>query len=121
MIAIGSAMLLFPTAMMPGWPWRLYTLTSQAIGAWGVGIGVIAIQASWENDWWRLFPFMLSYGLYGALQIINLLRYPAALDWSAYPAGIYAGFMVIMFLTGAYGTWAAWRVTSEQGDIKTHA
>lgn len=114
MLAIGGALLLFPKTMIPLWPWSLYTLTSQAIGAWGVGIGVIAIQASWENDWWRLFPFMLSYALYGGLQVINLLRYPAALDWSGFSAGAYAVFIVTVLLAGAYGTWAAWRIQRDR-------
>jgi len=47
------------------------------LSAGSTGVGIIAIHASWENDWWRLFPFMVSYALYGALQVINLLRYLA--------------------------------------------
>lgn len=47
---------------------------------------------------------MLSYGLYGALQIINLLRFPATLEWRTPQAILYTGFIVIMFLMGLFGT-----------------
>lgn len=117
MLLLGGAMLLVPELMIPLWPWRLYTLTSQAIGAWGVGIGVIVLHASWENDWWRLFPFMVSYTLYGVLQAINLLRYPAAMDWSGFSAVAYTIFVLSVFLAGAYGSWRAWRVNHDQASL----
>ena len=108
MILVGSAMLLLPEMMIPIWPWKLSVLTSQAIGAWGVGIGILAVQTSWENEWQRLYPFMISYALYGILQLVNLMRYPAALDGPRFSAGVYTIFIVSVLLTGAYGTWVAW-------------
>jgi hypothetical protein len=105
MLLFGAAMLLFPATTIPLWPWKLSALTSRAIGAWGVGIGVLAIQASWENDWQRLSNFVPSYALYGTLQIINLLRYPSMLDWSRFSSLAYTLFAVSVLLTGGYGTW----------------
>ncbi|MBT3339081.1 MAG: hypothetical protein HN855_02835 [Anaerolineae bacterium] len=80
-------------------------LTSQAIGAWGVGIGIIALHASWENDWTRLYPMMVGYATYGALQSINLLRYPEVLDWTRFSTVLYIIFVISVFLTGVYGAW----------------
>jgi hypothetical protein len=114
MLLAGVAMLLLPEIIVPLWPWRLYTLSCQAIGAWGVGIGVLAIQASWENDWWRLGPFAMSYTLYGTLQLINLLRYPESVDWSRFSAGAYTIFMLTILSVGAYGTWRALLHTSKK-------
>ena len=105
MLLFGGAMVLTPTTMIPLWPWQLSALTARAIGAWGVGVGIIAIQASLENDWWRLYPAFLSLGLYGVLQLINLFRYPAILDWSRTSAGVYTIFVVSVLLTGGFGTW----------------
>jgi len=105
----GGAMFIFPETMIPLWAWKLSPLTSQAIGAWGAGIGVIALHASWENDWSRLFPMMLSYTIYGILQIISLIRYPEFLDWSHFSAIDYTIFIVSIFLIGGYGTLVAWR------------
>ena len=107
MFLFGAAMLLVPETIIPLWPWKLSVLTSQAIGAWGVGIGIIALHASWENDWTRLSPMMVSYLAYGTLQTINLLRYPDTLDWTRFSAPIYIVFVLSVLLTGAYGTWKA--------------
>ena len=76
---------------------------------------MIGVQAAWENDWYRLFPMMLSYTLYGILQGINLLRYPDTLDWSRLSATTYAIFVFSVLLVGAYGTWKAWRVKQARG------
>lgn len=105
MFFFGSAMLFFPEMAISLWPWKLSALTSRAIGAWGVGIGVIALHASWENDWERLWPMFTGYLAYGSLQAINLLHYPGTLDWSRFSALAYTIFVVSILLTGAFGTW----------------
>ena len=108
MFLFGCAMLLFSDVTIPLWPWKLSALTSRAIGAWGVGIGVIAIHASWENAWERLWPMFTGYVIYGTLQTINLLRYPDELDWSRFSALAYTIFVLSILLTGAYGVWRTW-------------
>jgi hypothetical protein len=110
MFLIGGIMLILPDIAISFWPWRLYTLTAQAFGAWGLGIGVIVLHASWENDWDRLFPMMLSYTFYGALQGINVIRFSSSLDWSGYSSAAYTVFILSILLVGAYGTWRAWRI-----------
>jgi len=110
MVIFGIAMLLFPEMTIPLWPWKLSALTSRAIGAWGVGIGVIALHAAWENDWNRLWPMFTGYVVYGILQTINLLRYPDVMDWSRFSALAYTVFVLSILLTGAYGTWKTWHI-----------
>ncbi|MCA9923367.1 MAG: hypothetical protein KC421_13390 [Anaerolineales bacterium] len=117
LIVFGSAMLLLPEMMIPFWPWKLSILTSQAIGAWGVGIGILAVQSAWENDWGRLYPFMVSYALYGALQLVNLMRYPATLNWSQASSGVYTVFLVTVLLAGVYGTWISWRIKHDGASL----
>lgn len=104
MLVMGGAMLLFPEQMIPYWPWKLSALTSRAIGAWGVGIGFIVLHANWENDWSRLFPMMISYAVYGALQLINMIRYPSSLNWLSISAIFYSMFVISIFIVGTYGT-----------------
>jgi len=107
MFLFGGAMLLLPETMIPLWPWKLSALTSQAMGAWGVGMGIVALHASWENDWSRLHPMMLGCLIYGMLQIVGLLRYPATLDWTRISSLAYTVFFISILFTGAYGTWTA--------------
>ena len=114
MLLVGIAMLLFPELTIPLWPWKLSALTSRAIGAWGVGIGVIALHASWENDWERLWPMFTGYLVYGGLQAINLLRYPDVVDWSRFSSVAYTVFVVSVLLIGAFGTWKSWRIRTRE-------
>jgi hypothetical protein len=117
MIIFGGVMLLLPDMGIRLWPWKLSVLTSRAIGAWGVGIGVIVLHASWENDWDRLFPMMLSYAFFGTLQGINLLRYPATLDWSGFSAVGYTIFVFSILFVSGFGTWRAWQVKKHRASI----
>ena len=104
MLITGVFMFLIPQAIIPLWPWTLSALTSRAIGAWGVGLGIIALQAAWENEWRRLKPMMVSSLLYGALQLLNLVRFPAEIDWTQPSAWIFGLLILSIFLTGIYGT-----------------
>ena len=110
MLFIGGIMLLLPELGISLCPWKLSALTSQAIGAWGIGIGVIVLHTCWENDWDRLFPMMLSYVIYGLLQGINTLRYPAILDWSRFSSIAYMIFIGSIIAIGLFGTLRAWQV-----------
>lgn len=114
MLLLGAVMLVSPGTIIPAWPWTLSPLTARAIGAWGVGIGVIVIQAAWENDWWRLFPMMISYALYGLLQLINLARFPATVNWASPAAIVYTIFMGTVLAVGAFGAWRAWPLWRER-------
>jgi len=111
MLVVGIIMLLSPQTIIPVWPWALSALTSRAIGAWGIGLGVIAIQAPWENDWQRMWPMSFSNMLYGALQTLNLLRFSADIDLAQPSAWMYVLFVLSIFLVGLYGVWAIRRVT----------
>lgn len=103
MVAMGALMFVAPAAAIPLWPWQLTPLTSRILGAWGVGIGVAALQAVWENDWTRLRPLIVAYTLFGALQLVNLARFATSVDWSRPSAWLYALLMLSVTVTGAYG------------------
>lgn len=105
MLLVGVVMLLAPRAVLGRWPWELTPLTCRAIGAWAIGIGIIAAHAAWENDWWRLRPMMLSYTVLGLLQIITVLLYPTDLDWNHAAAVAYVFFLATILLLGGYGWW----------------
>jgi hypothetical protein len=85
---------------LAGGPGALTPLTGRAIGAWAIGIGTIAAQAAWEDDWWRLRPMMLSYTVLGLLQLTGVLRYRTDLDWSRAAAVAYVCFLATILLLG---------------------
>ena len=104
LILSGTVMFLLPEKAIPYWPWTLSALTCRAIGAWGIGNGVFTIQAYIENDWERLRPFMPSWGLYGVLQLVNVLIYNKTLNWGQTSAWVYLIFIIWVITIGGYGT-----------------
>ena len=52
----GSGLLIAPVTFSALWPWQLTPLTGRAIGAWLVGLAVVAAQELWENDVRRFRP-----------------------------------------------------------------
>ncbi len=81
LLVLGAALLVAPAAVAPLWPWPVTPLTGRAVGAWLLGIGVIAAQASWENDAARVRGAMWGLVVFGALELLALARHPAAVDW----------------------------------------
>ncbi len=101
MVALGVALLVAPSAILPSWPWTLTPLTARAIGAWFVGIGFAAVQALRENDVARVRPIGGGYAFMTVLQLIAVARYPSDLNWNA--AGwTYLLFLLSLFPIGVY-------------------
>ena len=103
MLVIGVALFISPTLSEMLWPWKLTALTARAVGAWFVGVGVFAGQATWENDFSRVKAGMVSYLAFGVLQIAALGRFPSSLAWSQLPAWVYIFFIVSVLTVGIYG------------------
>ena len=108
MLVLGAALFLMPQVTAPLWPWTLSALTGRAIGAWLIGVGTSAVHMVWENDWPRVKAAMLSYALFGLLEILAVLRYSGTPDWSSPGAWVYAAFLLSVAAVGLYG-WLASR------------
>jgi hypothetical protein len=119
MIPLGIALFVLPkqTADLV-WPWSLTPLTGRAIGAWLVGVGVAAGHMAWENDWLRVRAGTIAYTLFGALELVVLLRFAFALEpasgypilaWGDLRTWIYLLFLASILAAGAYGWWATRR------------
>ena len=75
MLLAGATLFLAPEAAGARWPWDLTPLTSRAIGAWLVGLGVTAAQAAWEGDRARIRVGLVTYAVAGTLVFVALARY----------------------------------------------
>ena len=102
-VMLGLGVILFVAPTTPLWPWTLTPLTGRAVAAWLVGIGVMAAQSIWENDWQRIGAGLLSFLLFGGLQALALIRYSGAIGWNAPPIILYLCILVSMLLVGGYG------------------
>jgi hypothetical protein len=99
--------LLFVAPVAPLWPWRLTPLTGRAVGAWLIGIGIIAGHARWENDAARVRAGMVSYTLLACLQLLAVARYAQFVDWNRFHAPVYLVFLVTILCVGGYGWFVA--------------
>jgi hypothetical protein len=99
LVALGAGLLLAPAALAPLWPWALTPLTGRAVGAWLMGIGVIAGQASWENDADRVRGAMWGLVALGGLELAALARYQGTVDWSRPGAWVYV--LALLAVAGA--------------------
>jgi hypothetical protein len=108
MLVTGMILFLSPATAFTFWPWALTPLTSRAIGAWLLGIGVIALHMTWENDHKRNRIAYISYAVLGILQAASLVRYAGEVNWSTTGSWIYLIFVISIISTGLYG-WKASR------------
>lgn len=105
MLATGIGLFLAPAAFSSLWPWQLTPLTSRAVGAWLIGLGVAVLQAYWENDQNRVRVATVSYAAIGVLQLIALIRFTDTVDWGKANTWIYLLFLVSMLAIGVYSLW----------------
>ena len=103
LLLLGAAFYFFSSAMIPLWLWTLTPLTSAAIGAWCIGIGVTTAWGIWENDARRLRGAMLTYALFGILQLLAVSRYASQVNWNNTLAFFYLAFLVSALVMGALG------------------
>lgn len=108
--ATGAALFVAPGAL--AWPWLLTALTSQAVGAWLIGIAVLLAQLAWENDWQRVRPALVAMTVLGALYLAVLLVSVSAVDWSQPLAAGLVVFAGGLLAAGAWGLSAARRAAT---------
>ncbi len=102
MLLVGAGLFVFPSTFDPGWPWKLTPLTSRAIGAWLIGLGVFAAHAVAENDYSRIRPGVVSYIAFSLLELVALVRYPTSISWDQPVSWLYTGFLVSILLIGMF-------------------
>jgi hypothetical protein len=104
MLSAGLLLLLAPGTVSTGWPWPLTNLTAQAIGAWGIGLGIGNLHAAAADDWPRIWVGMPALLGIGVLQLTVLARYAGAVQWHHPSAWILLSLVASLVLAGGYGT-----------------
>lgn len=100
LIFVGEGLMLAPNDAMTLWPWPLTELTARAIGAWLIGLGIIAVQAAWENDYLRVRASGFAAILLAALEGVALARFPDTVDFGSVEAIIYICALVVVAVVG---------------------
>ena len=78
-----------------------------AVGAWLIGLGVAAANMAWEGDWRRVLPVSAMFAVFGALELVVLLRFVGDVAWGGARAWIYCLFLLCVLAVGLYGLYAA--------------
>jgi hypothetical protein len=109
-VAIGALIVLTGVVLFvaPGWaatwwPWALTALTSQALGAWWVGVGVTMALTGWDDDLPSLRGPMATALVLGPLLFIALVRYWGHVDWSRPASWIYVAMTAVLPVMGLVG------------------
>ena len=77
---VGAVLMLSPSSASSFWPWRLTTLSAQAIGSWFVAHGLTAGWLVWRGQLLRVRAAAVGYATFGALGLVALLRYRSTLS-----------------------------------------
>ena len=96
LLSAGIALLVAPGWAARAWPWTLTPITSGAVGAWLIGLGVAAGHAWLIDDKPSLRPLGLTGTAFGLLQAVALARYGNELDWSSTSAVAYLAVLVAL-------------------------
>jgi hypothetical protein len=107
MLAAGLVLLLAPGTADEIWPWALSPLTSRAIGAFLVGIGMAALIAARDDDPLSFRGAAAAYTALGLLELLALNLHIPDLGDRPLATTLYAVFWVAVVLTGGYGLSAA--------------
>ncbi len=104
MVVVGAALFAAPARADEIWPWPLSPLTARAVGAFVLGFGVSALHAVIENDRYRFRGAAYAYTVLGALQLLALAIHAEDLTGGSLDSWLYAGFLIGVLGTGAYGS-----------------
>jgi hypothetical protein len=107
MLVIGAMLFIVPGLANFIWPWTLTPLTSQAVGAWQLGLGFAVAHSVLVRQWERIRITMIGNIVAGGVQLVTVLRFWQTLSWNGLSAWFYTLFLIGMFLVGLYG----WRVS----------
>ena len=103
MLAIGAIQLVAADTAIDIWPWPLTPLTSHALSAWFLGVGVLAALTVWENDLQRSRYTYLGSAVLGLLLAVALARYGSDIEWEEPVAWVLCGLIALVIATGTYG------------------
>jgi len=107
LLPVGALLFLAPARWPSLWPWELTPLTSQAVGAWLLGIvfGIAAVIA--DRDLVRIRPGLIAYTVFGTAQFLTLARYGRDVQWGEPSAWIFVAVIGSMAAIGWLGVWVA--------------
>lgn len=106
-LLVASVMLVAPDAAADFWPWTLTPLTSRALGAFALGVGLVAMLVARENELIVFEGMAAAYTALGVLQLFALGVHSEDLGGDELATTVYAVMLAAIAMTGLYGLIAA--------------
>ena len=103
LLVLGIALLAAAGGVLARWPWPLTPLTSQALSAWFIGIGIVAALSVADGDRIRTRHTWTGSLALAVLQGIALLRYGDTIPWSSAAALAYVALVTVIGVVGIWG------------------
>lgn len=111
---VGLGLFLVPDETTSWWPWQLTPLTSRAVGAWLISLGVAAAHSLVEDDVARIRRLGATAVAFALLHGVSLVRYGEELDWSSPAAFCYVAVLAVLLILGAWALRARESLSSGQ-------
>jgi len=109
-VAIGALIaFIFPTLLIPNFPWQLTPLTTRSLCGWIMILGVILIAMARENDWARVrlgTPFLI---LLLPTLLLQMSRFSEQVNWANPVLWVGLAFVALICTCGLYLATGSWR------------
>jgi hypothetical protein len=105
--AAAALMLLAPESAGDIWPWTLTPLTSRALGAFTLGVALVALMVVRDGGLVQFRGTALAFALLGALQLLAVALHSGDLGGDGAANAAYLVFWGLVSATGGYGLIAA--------------
>ena len=102
MLAASAVMLLAPDTAADLWPWALSPLTSRALGAFVLGVALVALMVVRERGITLFTGTAAALVALAALQLLAVALHSADLGDDGLATGVYLGFVAAVGATGLY-------------------
>jgi len=103
MLALGAWLLIAPASAARLWPWPLTALTGRAVGAWLVGLGIIAAQSAYVDRYEVVGIAFPAITVFSVLQLAVLAGYASAMHWDQVKVWCYLLFLAGLLADGVAG------------------
>lgn len=110
LLALGAALVfLFPSLLIPNFPWQLTPLTARSLSGWLIALGTIMLSISRENNQTRAILATPMLILILPALLLQMLRYADQVDWSNLVLGAGLILFAIVGFCGLYLANGNWR------------
>lgn len=109
-LAVGAALIfLFPSMLIPVFPWQLTPLTARSLSGWLMAVGTLMLAMYFENDQTRARLATPMLILILPVLLLQMLRYAGQVDWGNVVLWIGLVLFAIICFCGLYLANGSWR------------